>query len=94
MRSVIQRARRAFVTVGSEVVGAVDEGVAVCRGETRRDTEEQAGWLAHKIAGLRIFDDADAWPVVSRGLLRSLKGQSDRLRATEPISTSGNPYRP
>ena len=55
-------------------MGAVDEGVAVCRGETRRDTEEQAGWLAHKIAGLRIFDDADAWPVVSRGLLRSLKG--------------------
>jgi len=45
------------VSVGGEVVGAIGRGVVVLVGVTHGDTEEQAEWLARKVAGLRIFED-------------------------------------
>jgi len=45
------------VRVDGEVVGAIGRGVVVLVGVTHGDTEEQAEWLARKIAGLRIFED-------------------------------------
>ena len=59
MRAVVQRVSRSSVTVEGEVVGAVDRGVMVLLGVTHGDREEQARWLASKIAGLRIFEDAE-----------------------------------
>jgi D-tyrosyl-tRNA(Tyr) deacylase len=57
MRAVVQRVSQASVSVGGEIVGAVGRGVAVLVGVTHGDTEEQAEWLARKIAWLRIFED-------------------------------------
>jgi len=57
MRAVVQRVSQASVSVEGEVVGAVGRGVVVLVGVTHGDTEEQAEWLARKIAGLRIFED-------------------------------------
>jgi D-tyrosyl-tRNA(Tyr) deacylase len=57
MRAVVQRVSRASVSVEGGVVGAIGRGVAVLVGVTHGDTEEQAEWLARKIAGLRIFED-------------------------------------
>jgi D-tyrosyl-tRNA(Tyr) deacylase len=45
------------VSVGGDVVGAIEQGVVVLVGVTHGDTEERAEWLARKIAGLRIFED-------------------------------------
>ncbi len=59
MRAVVQRVSRSSVTVEGEVVGAVDRGVMVLLGVTHGDGEEQARWLASKIAGLRIFEDQE-----------------------------------
>lgn len=59
MRIVIQRVRRASVTVDDRVVAAIGPGVVVLVGVTHTDTEEQARWLAQKVAGLRIFEDAE-----------------------------------
>lgn len=59
MRAVIQRVSQALVTVGNEVVGEIGPGLLVLLGVTHADTAEQAKWLADKIAGLRIFNDAD-----------------------------------
>jgi D-tyrosyl-tRNA(Tyr) deacylase len=59
MRAVVQRVSRASVTVDGEVVGAIDRGVMILLGVTHGDGEEQARWLAHKIAGLRIYEDAE-----------------------------------
>ena len=59
MRAVVQRVTYASVTVDGEVVGAIDRGVVVLLGVTHGDTEEQAAWLARKIAGLRILEDAE-----------------------------------
>jgi len=57
MRAVVQRVSRASVSVEGEVIGAIGRGVVVLVGVTHGDTEEQAGWLARKVAGLRIFED-------------------------------------
>ncbi len=59
MRAVVQRVSRASVAIGGETVGAIDAGLVVLLGVTHDDTPEQAKWLAEKIAGLRIFNDAD-----------------------------------
>jgi D-tyrosyl-tRNA(Tyr) deacylase len=57
MRAVVQRVSRGSVSVGGQVVGAIERGVVVLVGVTHDDTEERAEWLARKIAGLRIFED-------------------------------------
>jgi D-tyrosyl-tRNA(Tyr) deacylase len=59
VRALIQRVSAATVTVGGEVVGAIDRGVVVLVGVTHGDSEEQARWLARKTAGLRIFEDPE-----------------------------------
>ena len=57
MRALLQRVREARVSVEDETVGAIDRGFLVLLGVTHEDGEEQARWLANKIAGLRIFED-------------------------------------
>ena len=58
MRALVQRVSQASVNVAGEVVGEIGRGVVVLVGITHDDTKEQAEWLAHKIAGLRIFEDS------------------------------------
>ncbi len=57
MRAVIQRVSSARVTVDEDVVGEIGPGLLVLVGVTHTDGEEQARWLARKVAGLRIFED-------------------------------------
>ena len=57
MRALIQRVCRASVTVDGRVTGAIDRGYLVLIGATHDDRAEDADWLAHKIAGLRLFSD-------------------------------------
>lgn len=57
MRAVVQRVVRSSVSVDGKVVGQIGKGLNVLIGVRQGDTEEQARWLAHKIAGLRIFED-------------------------------------
>lgn len=59
MRAVVQRVSRAQVTVGGEVAGKIERGLLVLLGVSSTDTEADADYLAEKIAGLRIFEDAD-----------------------------------
>jgi D-tyrosyl-tRNA(Tyr) deacylase len=59
MRAVIQRVSRARVTIDGEVTGQIATGLLVLLGVAKPDTAEQARWLADKVVGLRIFNDAD-----------------------------------
>ena len=59
MRAVIQRVRRARVTVEGRVRGEIGPGLLVLAGVTEGDTPEDRDWLARKIVQMRIFDDAD-----------------------------------
>jgi D-tyrosyl-tRNA(Tyr) deacylase len=59
MRAVIQRVRRARVSVDGRVVGEIGGGVVVLLGIGKGDLNEAAHYLAEKTAKMRIFDDAD-----------------------------------
>src|SRR5688572_29244551 len=59
MRAVVQRVSRARVVIGGEVAGEVGAGLLVLLGVTHDDTPERAKWLAEKVVGLRVFNDAE-----------------------------------
>lgn len=59
MRAVVQRVSKASVTVEEQVVGEIGLGLLVLLGISTSDVEADAGYLADKIAGLRIFEDSD-----------------------------------
>ncbi len=59
MRAVVQRVSRCKVSVGGELVGEIGKGLLVLLGVGLGDSEAAADYLADKIAGLRIFEDAE-----------------------------------
>jgi D-tyrosyl-tRNA(Tyr) deacylase len=58
MRACIQRVIEAKVTVEGEIVGQISRGLLVLVGVAVGDADADARWLAEKITGLRIFEDA------------------------------------
>lgn len=59
MRCVIQKVTRASVTVEDELVSQIEDGFLVLLGVEETDNENDARYCADKIAGLRVFEDAD-----------------------------------
>ena len=59
MRVLLLRVSRAEVRVGTRVTGTIGKGFLLLTGFTHADTPEQLVWIADKIAGLRLFSDAD-----------------------------------
>ena len=59
MRAVIQRVSRADVVVGADIVGAIGQGLLVYLGAGADDTADDVGYVVQKIAGLRVFVDAE-----------------------------------
>ena len=57
MRLLIQRVRRASVTIGGEIRSAIGKGLMVLVGIEEADTQEDIDWLTGKLLRLRIFDD-------------------------------------
>src|SRR6185295_11023236 len=57
MRAVVQRVKRAAVSVDVAVVGEIATGLVVLLGIARDDTKLDSAYLSDKIASLRIFDD-------------------------------------
>jgi D-aminoacyl-tRNA deacylase len=60
MRAVVQRVTRAQVTVDGASTGQIERGLLVLLGVAQNDSQADADYLAEKIAGLRIFEDANA----------------------------------
>jgi len=58
MRALIQRVTRGSVTVETKKVSEIEKGLVVLIGVGKGDTQDQADWMAEKIANLRIFEDA------------------------------------
>ena len=57
MRILIQRVRRASVSIGGTLKSAIGPGLLVFVGIEAEDGEEDIEWLAGKLTRLRIFDD-------------------------------------
>jgi D-aminoacyl-tRNA deacylase len=70
VRAVIQRVSQASVSVGQQVVGAIQEpGLLALVGVTHDDTPELAAKLAAKMWGLRILDGEKSCSDVAAPLL-------------------------
>ena len=59
MRCVVQRCSRASVSVNGETVGQIGRGFMVLCGVAEGDTDVDMEYCRAKIAGLRVFEDAD-----------------------------------
>jgi D-tyrosyl-tRNA(Tyr) deacylase len=59
MRAVVQRVIKADVTVEERVTGSIEKGLMVLLGVEDEDEDADAAYMAEKICGLRIFEDAE-----------------------------------
>jgi len=59
VKALLQRVTEASVSVGSELVGKIGQGLVVFVGVADGDTEEEARYLAQRTVNLRIFADEE-----------------------------------
>ena len=59
MKVLLQRCKNASVTVDGQVTGKIDNGYLLLVGITTTDTEKEINYLAEKVVGLRLFEDAE-----------------------------------
>lgn len=59
MRAVIQRVSSASVSIEGKIFSEIGKGFVILLGIEDADTGEDVEWLAQKIAGLRVFSDAE-----------------------------------
>lgn len=57
MRTIIQRVKRASVTVNNKIIASIEKGLLIFIGIEDEDNEQDVNWLCAKIARLRIFAD-------------------------------------
>src|SRR5665648_597897 len=59
MRILVQRVKRASVTIGGKVFSTLGPGLLVFLGIEEEDSDDDISWLASKLVSLRIFDDSN-----------------------------------
>lgn len=59
MRALLQRVLDASVSIEGNVHSSIGKGILILLGVAREDADAQAEALARKIAGLRVFEDAE-----------------------------------
>lgn len=59
MRVVVQRCSRAEVRINGQVVGKIGRGFMLLVGFCHEDTPAEVEFLAKKVAGMRVFEDAE-----------------------------------
>ena len=57
MKALIQRVKRASVTIGGELYSKIGKGLLVFLGVEKEDTVENCEKLSQKVLNLRIFED-------------------------------------
>lgn len=59
MKIVLQRVKKASVSVGDETIARIGRGVCLLVGVEKGDSEMDADYLSKKVAELRIFPDSE-----------------------------------
>ena len=57
MKALIQRVKKASVTINEKIFSSINQGVLIFLGVEKNDTNLEADWLVEKILKLRIFED-------------------------------------
>lgn len=100
MKALIQRVKRASVTIEGELFSAINSGILVFLGVEKGDEKENAEKLAQKIVNLRIFEDENEKMNLS---LKDVNGEmlvvsqftlcGDCKKGTRPsFDKAANPY--
>lgn len=84
MKIVLQRVKRASVTVDKQITGAIKKGLLLLVGVHQNDGEKEAEWCAEKIPKLRIFEDEEG------KMNRSLLDISGELLVVSQFTLYGN----
>lgn len=67
MRGVVQRVKRASVSVDGKVISKIDKGIMLLLGIEANDDEKDLEYFIKKVSKLRIFDDEEG--VMNKSLL-------------------------
>lgn len=59
MKAVIQRVKRASVSIENQIYSRIDNGILILLGIIEEDTFEDIKWLVNKLLNLRIFGDSE-----------------------------------
>lgn len=57
MRILVQRSKKASVTVDGNIIGKINNGLTLLVGFTDGDNSEKIAYMVKKVLNLRIFDD-------------------------------------
>ena len=57
MKIILQKVKKASVSVNNKIVGSIDKGYCLLVGVHKESIEEDAKYLAKKIAQARLFED-------------------------------------
>ncbi|MDN6639392.1 MAG: D-aminoacyl-tRNA deacylase [Tetragenococcus sp.] len=57
MKAVVQRVKKASVSINETTVGQIEQGFMILLGIHEEDTQEDVDYLVKKIAKLRVFED-------------------------------------
>jgi D-tyrosyl-tRNA(Tyr) deacylase len=72
MKAVVQRVKRASVTIEGRIYSSISNGYLILFGAEKGDTKAQADWLANKVSVLRCFDDENGKMNLS---IKDIKGE-------------------
>ena len=72
MKLVVQRVKKASVTIENKLFSSIDSGYLVLFGAEKDDTKQNADWLANKISNLRCFSDENGKMNLS---IKDIKGE-------------------
>lgn len=67
MRGVVQRVKRASVSVDGKVISKINKGIMLLLGIEANDDEKDLEYIIKKVSKLRIFDDEEG--VMNKSLL-------------------------
>ena len=67
MRAVVQRVKRASVSVDEELISKIDKGIMLLLGIEENDDDKDLEYILKKVTKLRIFDDEEG--IMNKSLL-------------------------
>ena len=86
MRVVVQRCKKASVSVDNKLINDINQGLMILVGFTSSDTEKEIDYCVKKIANLRIFDDENG--VMNKSVI-DIQGE---VLSISQFTLYGNPY--
>jgi len=84
MKVIVQRVKKAQVTVNQSIISAINHGFVLLVGLKQGDTAREVEYCARKVAKLRIFDDKDG------KLNLSIKQVSGKILSISQFTVYGN----